>query len=498
MAESEISMAPDRDAWPPARTQRLRAHHGLPRRSPRRIDKTARAGSANTARTSRILTLVALLALCALAPPLAAEPPRNGSVVGSRDAELFESLARHPASARRAALMMAGEPEALLEIDRIQQNSARRFADLLMPYSRRERQQIWNLVRYPGLVAALARDGRKSRAQLEAIADRFPPEERDAILEAGAERYALWVEIYGLDLETRQRARRALPSADPQLQAAFDALEDRPELMSLLLENIRWTTRLGSEYRDDPTGVAQRFATLEPEIEARRRQDETAWAEELDNPASAEELDRAAQAFAEAFGLEPERSARGQDEVGDQANSPEYAAQVTLEDGGRRSRTLRNTARAQQAYPYWFGYPDWYAAPLWIPLGLADHVGFRRGHGTRPRRRFVPVGLPSRFFLSWYYDVYRAADRANSGHRIRYYDERRPRRARRARPRTPSAGIMREAETPRVRKAGGDQADRGRRTSTSGDSSGRGAGRGSRADATTLPPDGRTAPNRAR
>lgn len=484
MAESEISMTLDRDAWPPPRRQR-----SLARRLARRLDHPARA--------IRILALAALpglLAFCVIAPPLAAEPPRNDGAVGSGEAELSESLARYPASARRAALMLAGEPEALLEIDRIQQDSAQRFADLLAPYSRRERQEIWNLVRYPGLVAALARTGRKSRDQLEAIADRFPPEERNTILEAGAEHHALWVEVYGLDLETRQRARRALPSADPQLQAAFDALEDRPELMSLLLENIRWTTRLGSEYRDDPTGVAERFATLEPELETRRRQDETAWAEELADPASEEELERAARAFGDAFGLEPEASEQAHGERGNDPDSAEYAAQVTIEDGGRRSRTLRNSARSHHAYPYWFGYPDWYAAPLWIPLGLSDHVGFRRGHGARPSRRFVPVGLPSLFFLSWYHDVYRADDRPISGRRVRYYDDHRPRRGRH---RPPSAGIMREDDTRKRQKDGSGKTDRGRRTSTSGDSSGRGAGRASRADATTLPSDGRTGRNRA-
>jgi len=183
---------------------------GPSRRSPRRPARADRA----TRQLGRVV-LSGLLALCTVDSPQAAEPDRNGTAAGASDAELSESLARHPASARRAALLIAGEPETLLEIDRIQQDSARQFADLLAPYSRRDRQEVWNLVRYPGLVAALARNGRKSHTQLEAIADRFPPEAREAILELGSERHVLWVEIYGLELETRQRARRTLSSADP-------------------------------------------------------------------------------------------------------------------------------------------------------------------------------------------------------------------------------------------------------------------------------------------
>ncbi len=469
-------MTHDRDVWPPPSTLGPPAHLRPWRRSITRL-----AHGVLATRILALLALPGLFAVCAIDPPLAAETHRTGSTDRSTEAELSEALASHPEPARRAALLIAGDPEALLEVDRVQQESARRFAELIAPYSRRERKDIWNLVRYPGLVAALARDGRKTRAQLEAIADRFPPEEREAILEAGSERYALWVEIYGLELETRQRARRALSSADPPLQAAFDELENHPELMSLLLENIRWTTRLGSEYRDDPAGVAQRFATLEPELETRRREDERAWAEELADPASAEELERAARAFAATFGLESDDPEGPRDA---------RAEQVTIEDGGRRSRTLRNTARIHHAYPYWFGYPDWYAVPLWTPLALSDHVGFRRAHGPGPRRRFVRVGLPSAFFLSWYHDVYRSGGRPISEPGVRYYDDHRPRHRR---PRAPSAGIMREAEKHRSRSPGDDEnpRDRGRRTSTSGDSSGRAAGRGSRADATTPPRDDR-------
>ena len=377
-------------------------------------------------------------------------------------------------------MILAGEPEALLEIDRIQLDSARQFAELLAPYSRRDRQEVWNLVRYPGLAAELARDGQKSRAELEAIADRYPPEEREAILESGAGRHALWLEIHGLQLEARQRAHRVLVAADRSLLAAFEEIEDRPELMSLLLDNLRWTVRLGSEYREDPAGVAQRFAAIEPELEARRREQESAWAEELADPASSEELERAARAFAEAFGLSAEPA---------EPALEGYAAQVTREDGGRRSRTLRNTGRSQHAYPYWLGLPDGYATPLYAPLGLADHVGFRIGHGPRLRRRFIPVGLPSAVFLAWYHDVYRSGDRAISRRGVRYYDAHPPPRRR---PRAPSAGIVRDGEArPGLQQDGEADRDRGRRTSTAGDSRGRGAGRGSRADATTLPTKGR-------
>jgi hypothetical protein len=58
---------------------------------------------------------------------------------------------------------------------------------------------------------------------------------------------------------------------------------------------------------------------------------------------------------------------------------------------------------------------------------------------------------------------------------------------------------MREDEVRRSRQQGAGEAgrDRGRRTSTAGDSRGRGAGRGSRGESITLPPEGRVDPDRA-
>ena len=78
-------------------------------------------------------------------------------------------------------------------------------AELVEGFSREDQEQIWDLVRYPGLVADLARGGAKSDAELERIAQRHPEAIRDAIRQEGRRRYATWVEIYALDLEAEHR-----------------------------------------------------------------------------------------------------------------------------------------------------------------------------------------------------------------------------------------------------------------------------------------------------
>lgn len=437
---------------------------------------SARTGVGSVAVLLAGLGLLSFASLSADAITLATETPRAERSPRSHDGAPSESLAEHPPAARRAALILAGQPEVLLEIDRLQQESAGRFRALIAPYPRRDQQQIWSLVRYPGLAAALAGGGRKSSAQLEAIAERFPPEERAAILEQGEARYPLWVEIHALELETRQRVARMLSARDPRLLQAFDELESRPALLALLIDNIRWTTRLGAEYREEPLAVEQRLSALAAEIEARRREDERDWAEQLADPGSAEEIARATQAFAETFEYAPEAP---------ESPAQERERQVTVDETGRRTRTLAPPVRTSHAHPYWLGAPEAWDGSLWAPLPLSYHAGFRSGRGVRGDRRFVPVGLPSLFFLRWYHDVYRHRAQPGSGASVRYYETHRPRLRR---SREPSAGILRRSDEDRPDRRGAEDASAGgRRTSTAGDSTGRESGRESRADATTLP-----------
>jgi hypothetical protein len=119
-------MTHDRDVWPPPSTL------GPPARlRPRRRSIARLAHGVLATRILALLVLPGLFAVCAIDLPLAAETHRTGRTDGSTEAELSEALARHPEPARRAALLIAGEPEALLEIDRVQQESARRFAELI-------------------------------------------------------------------------------------------------------------------------------------------------------------------------------------------------------------------------------------------------------------------------------------------------------------------------------------------------------------------------------
>jgi len=370
------------------------------------------------------LPLLALLGIL-LAPGSgsALTPSFSPDALWAEHKQLAESIAAYPASARRAAFIVASYPEELLEIQKIQRASAGRFAELVSSYAHQDQEKIWNLIRHPGLAAELAQGGRKSDSELERIASRYPAEDRTAIAEQGRELYPIWVQIYALELEAEQAFSELLSNQPDEVRSAFDELTRRPDLLSILIDNMRMTTVLGALYRDDREGVEAHFDALHGQLAARQQEEERAWSDEVTDPDTAEELERAARAFAEAYDYDLEVDTGGDIEENFKAG---------VESDPAPGVQIENYV-VVHPYPYWFGYPYWYDVAYWYPLPVWRHIGFRFRHG----HGFASVGLPSRLFLDWYHVSYVPhyrlghRDRDHQAHyrQIRYYEKHRPRRS---------------------------------------------------------------------
>jgi hypothetical protein len=356
---------------------------------------------------------VVALTLIDAAAGIALETPIYLDRFEGEDAKTIEEIATYPAKARQAALVAAGHPEQLLEIQKIQQRSADDFAALIASYPRETQQQIWSLVRHPQLASDLAAGGRKTPAQLEAIAQRYPEADRAAILEEGRERHEVWTSIYALDLEVEQAVFVALADQPAPVREAFDELTRQPGLTSLLIDDIQTTTLLGALYREDPAGVEASLGTIHDQMAARRAEEERAWAAEVADPESAAELEHAARLFAE------ENDVDWEEVRSEPATNVQITYQVNV-----------------QPYPYWYGYPYWYPVAYWYPRPIWGHVGFYYyGFGYGFGSGYVSVGLPSPYFLGWYHTTYVpryqvAYRKSYSGdkpyHHVHYYDTHRP------------------------------------------------------------------------
>ncbi len=123
-----------------------------------------------------------LVGLFSASSASALDPQLDSGGFREEDRAVAEEIAAYSADERHAALIAAGFPEDLLEVQQIQGGSTDDFATLVEGFSREDQEQIWDLVRYPGLVADLARGGAKSDADLERIAQRYPEEIRPGMV----------------------------------------------------------------------------------------------------------------------------------------------------------------------------------------------------------------------------------------------------------------------------------------------------------------------------
>ena len=107
-----------------------------------------------------------------------------------------------------------------------------RFAKL----DKKQQEQIWDIVREPGLLDELATENRPSRSELDAIVKRHPDSLAPAIRAFGSERHDLLVEIADVHQRASDRFDAAVSDLDADTQQAFRDLVDQFDRRHMLEE----------------------------------------------------------------------------------------------------------------------------------------------------------------------------------------------------------------------------------------------------------------------
>ena len=109
-----------------------------------------------------------LCALIALALPGAASalkaPPPQLSELEEADRKALETIAGHSEPLRDAVLKASLHVDALVETQRIQEQSSASFQERIGKLDKKQQEQIWDIVREPGLLDELATEERPSRS----------------------------------------------------------------------------------------------------------------------------------------------------------------------------------------------------------------------------------------------------------------------------------------------------------------------------------------------
>jgi len=307
---------------------------------------------------------------------LALQTPEGLDSLDEREQELLEAIAARGPQRREAALVASQHPDVLVRLELIQARSSAAFDLRVEQLDREHQEELWELVRTPGVLSEVVAGGKKTAAALAAIVEQQPEPVRDAIRHLGREHFELLRAIDGIKASADIEFGEAVAPLSEFAREAFAQLLEDPELLAMLARSPRALVVIGEAFGADPEATRARIDELATAVAAANRVVEEEWRDGLANdPEACAELEQAAREYAGEYGYDYE--------------------DLTSEPSRLRLR------RDYAPYPYWFGYPRWYS--YWNPWGywypVYPHVGFHYG----PHRSPVSFGRPSLHFVHWFY-----------------------------------------------------------------------------------------------
>jgi hypothetical protein len=302
----------------------------------------------------------------------------------------INALVLYPETTRQHILIASLHPEALIKLENIQANTQDAFTELLRPLPQETQEQLWDLTRYPGLVARLAALPPADAAALQEVLAEYPEAITDGATRAYTQHRSLLRQIEALENTAATTAAAVLDPYEASVRESLSALIQMPEVLSLLTEQLRLTVLLGDQYRSQPERVLRELDSLHLVVARNNATELADWRASLEqNPEIADELGYAAESYTE--------TSEYDDLYYDPAAVSDPPRAVDEEDYEDEAVTV--PYYYDYPYPYWFGYPYWFDYPRWRPYPLWYEWGFI----YRPHRGIVVFRLPSYHFVSWYF-----------------------------------------------------------------------------------------------
>ena len=288
--------------------------------------------------------------------------------------ETVDAIAMYPTETRKIIFEATEYPEIIAKLNEMQNNSQDAFQKLISTFSKEEQEKIWNLTRYDGLIADLAASTNKSEDEINNMLANYPEEIQKTALEERKNNYNLIIQIHKMNKGYNSDFELLLSGYNPEVINTFREMIKMPEVLDMLFDNMQYTVVVGDYYKKNPERVIHKTDSLNLILTQKNAKEADDWKQSLNNnPQAQEEYINAAQEYAQDNGYQPD----------------DYNAPLT------QDVTNYNT----NPYNWWFGYPSWYPYDYWNPYPYWYDWGFY----YNPGRNVVFFGLPSEYFMEWYF-----------------------------------------------------------------------------------------------
>lgn len=294
-----------------------------------------------------------------------------------RNQGVMDQWLQFPERFSQPMLTASQYPEVLGRLGRLQTRTRGQYQSLIRDLKRSEQEQVYELTRYPNLLAALGGEKKLSNSEIKKTASEYPEEAQKAARALGRKKYGLLRQINQLNQQSRSEFDRFIQDLPPRAQDAYRELLQVPELLSSMEENMPLTVALGEAYREAPSATERKLEGMRAELEKRNSDAVADFNEDLkNNPQAAQEMRQVAQQYAKENNI-------------DLYEVDEVPTTTTVYVG-------------INPYPYWFGWPFWYPYAYWRPYPYWWGFGFYFGPGWG----IGYWGYPSYWYSNWFWGYY--------------------------------------------------------------------------------------------
>lgn len=323
-----------------------------------------------------------------------------------QEREALEALMLYPQETRDDILEATLHPELLIRIKAMQQETQGKFDAEMKKYEQETQQFLWDLTRYPDLIQRMAALDLTADRALDRLLKEYPDVIHKQAKEAFTHYYDDLKAMDAIQQASNAAFERLLTPYSAKTRAAYRALLQVPEVLSILSENIDLVVLTGDLYQKDPARVRAKADSLNEVAARQQAKDLEDWKEYLEKNAGLEaDLKATAQEFADEYGYDDAYYNYDTDDLYYEADA---ADKMVMHD------------YYYYNYPYWFGYPSWYVYPRWRPYPYWWEWGFY----MQANRTIIVVQMPSLYFVNWYfyYPHHHYYYPHITDHFIRYYE----------------------------------------------------------------------------
>ncbi|HEV8514793.1 MAG TPA: hypothetical protein VGQ59_16025 [Cyclobacteriaceae bacterium] len=281
---------------------------------------------------------------------------------------LNEAVASYDANVRQSILIASQHPSVLLQLQKSQDQTMAAFQKTIGKFRQQKQEWFYTVTRYPELMHQLATlPAKQTKEAVYKLLPNQDPDLKEAAWKLYHNEKKNLIKLDKICMSANSEFEKSVSHLNEPARDAFRKLQNRPDVLTLLTNNIVLTIKLGERYKTNPSELNNQLAMLHDKLEIQSQQEAAAFKKQMENdPKAMKELKQASNAYKN---------------NGYYNNNPYY-----------------------YPYSYWFGYPYWYPYPMWYPAMYWYYPGFYFGVGGL-------YGFPSFGFTYWLY---------NGGYYMRY------------------------------------------------------------------------------